>query len=203
MNLGELYAELRLLLGNVSSSAISDTRLTLWLNNAETELASAFQFFSTEKRATASMSVGQTEYSLPTDCIAIYDLRDNTEKRKIRRAHYRKFDNIDVSVTGDPSHYIRYGNYLVLYPTPDATNTMQLRYCKTLTAMSTSTSTPTLPAPWHECILLGAEYRGWRAVGEYKRAALAKNEYLSMVRSRSAEWEIEDSDEEFGLEVVR
>ena len=80
---------------------------------------------------------------------------------------------------------------------------MQIRYCKTLTAMSTSTSTPTLPAPWHECILLGAEYRGWRAVGEYKRAALAKNEYLAMVRSRSAEWEIEDSDEEFGLEVVR
>ena len=103
MNLGELYAELRLLLGNVSSSAISDTRLTLWLNNAETELASAFQFFSTEKRATAGMVVGQTEYSLPTDCIAIYDLRDNTEKRKIRRAHYRKFDNIDVSVTGDPA----------------------------------------------------------------------------------------------------
>jgi len=98
---------------------------------------------------------------------------------------------------------MRFGAYFQLFPVPNATNTMHLRYCKSLTAMSASGDTPTLPSPWHECILLGAEWRGWRALGEYKRAALAKNEYLAMVRSRNAEWEVEDSDEEFGLEIAR
>jgi len=68
--------------------------------------------------------------------------------------------------------------------------------------MSASSDTPTVPVPWHEALLLGAEVRGWKALGEYKRAAIVKNEYISLVRSRAAEWEIEESDEEFGVEMT-
>jgi hypothetical protein len=202
MTLAELLTELRSNLGNVSTDAISDDRLTLWLNNCQIELLSAFQFFQNEKKVTTTMVVDQAEYQLPSDCLAIYDLRDNTVKRKIRRTHYRKIDNVDYTISGDPTHYIRFGNYIQLIPVPDSANTMMLRYCVTPIAMSGSSDTPTVPVPWHEALLLGAEVRGWRALGEYKRAAIAKNEYISLVRSRAAEWEIEDSDEEFGIEMT-
>jgi len=202
MTLGEILTELRANLGGVSTDAITDSRMTTWVNNCQIELLSAFQFFQNEKKVTTTMVVDQAEYQLPTDCLAIYDLRDNTIKRKIRRTHYRKIDNIDYTVSGDPTHYIRFGGYMQLVPVPDSANTLMLRYCVTPTAMSESSDTPTVPVPWHEALLLGAETRGWKALGEYKRAAIVKNEYISLVRSRAAEWEIEDSDEEFGFEVT-
>ena len=203
MNLGELRSELKLSLGNRSAVAIANSRYDLWLNNTQIELASAFQFFQIEKKVTASMVIAQSHYALPSDLLAIYDLRDNTVKRKIRRSHYRKFDNLDLSTTGDPTHYVRFGDYFELTPIPKATNTMQLRYCKTLTAMTNDSDNPTLPQPWHEIILLGAEARGWKSLGEIKRRLDAKNEYLALTRSRQSEWEIEDSDEEFGVELIR
>ena len=206
MNFLQLYTELKSNLGNRSTTTGVCTldRLKLWLNNAEIEIASAFAFFQTEIVATASMVVGQVSYSVPDDCIAIYDLRDNTVKRRIMRSHYRKFDNVDLSISGDPTHYIRYGNCIYLGPqVPQATNQMQMRYCGKLTAMANDSDDPTLAQPWHECILLGAEYRGWRALGEVKKYIAVKNEFIALVRSRNAEWEIEDGDEEFGLEVIK
>lgn len=203
MNAGELVSELTSLLGNRSTNAIASARYYLWLNNTEIELASAFQFFQIEKIVTAPMVVGQSRYSLPTDLLAIYSLRDTTKKRKISRSHYRKFDNLDLSTSGDPSHYVRFGAYFELTPLPNATNTMQLRYAKNLTPMTVAASEPSLPVPWHEIILLGAEMRGWKALGEVKRRLDAKNEYLALVKSRRSEWEIEDSDEEFGVELMR
>ena len=203
MNLSELRSELKLNLGNRSTTAIASTRYDLWLNNTQIELASAFQFFELEKTVTTSMVIGQSRYALPSDCLAIYSLRDTTKKRKLKRSHYRKFDNIDLTTSADPSHYIRFGSYIELTPLPNAINTLQLRYCKTLTSMSSDSDVPSISIPWHEAILLGAEMRGWKALGEVQRRLDTKNEYLSLIRSRKSEWEIEDSDEEFGIELMR
>jgi len=201
--LAEMRSEIKLNLGNRSTDVIPDSRYDRWLNLTEIEIISAFQFFQAEKRVTTTMVVGQALYQLPSDLLAIYDLRDNTVKRKIRRSHYRKFDNIDYDVAGDPTHYIRFGNYIQLTPVPTSANTLQLRYCKNINKMVNDTDTPTLPAPWHEAIMLGAEARGWRALGELKKWAIIKNEYLALVRSRNAEWEIEEGDEEFAIELMR
>jgi len=203
MTLRQILDELRLNLGKISSATVSDDRMKVWVNNCQIELLTAFQFFQNEKKVKTAMVIGQAEYSLPKDCIAIYDLRDNSAKRKIRRTHYRKIDNVDFSVSGAPTHYIRFGNYIQLIPVPDATNELMLRYCVSPSALSSDDDVPVVPVTWHEAILLGAESRGWRSLGEYKRAAIVKNEYISLVRSRAAEWEIEESDEEFGIELVR
>jgi len=200
MNLGDMRGELILLLGNRSD--LLNARYNLWINNCQIELASALQFFQSEKKVTTTMVVGQSEYTLPSECIAIYDLTDTTAMSKIKRTHYRKTDNTNLTQTGTATHYIRFGNYIQIFPIPDAANTMQLRYCVSMTAMSGDADIPTLPQPWHEVIMLGAEWRGWRALGEYQRAALAKNEYIAMVRSKQSEYEIEDSDEEFGVEPI-
>jgi hypothetical protein len=69
--------------------------------------------------------------------------------------------------------------------------------------MSGDSDEPTIFQPWHEGILLGGEVRGWRALRERQNYIETKNEYLSLVRSRQSEWEIEEGDEEFGLELVR
>ena len=62
---------------------------------------------------------------------------------------------------------------------------------------------PTLSWLWHECILLGGEYRGWRALREYDRYIAAKNEFLSLVRSRRTEDMIADEHSDFGMGVRR
>lgn len=204
MNFLSLQNELIQNLGNrsVTSGACTTSRIKLWLNNAQIEIISAFQFFQTEKRVSAPMVIGQQVYQLPSDCLAIYALRNESTGRKIRRSHYRKFDN-RVTPTGEPFEYIRFGNYFELNSKPTVANTLYLRYAKVITSMSGDSDEPTIFQPWHEGILLGGEVRGWRALRERQNYIETKNEYLSLVRSRQSEWEIEEGDEEFGLELVR
>lgn len=202
LTLSEIRSEVKLNLGNRSTDVIADARYNLWINLTELELASAFQFFQLEKVATTTMVAGQAVYQLPSDLLAIYSLSDTTAKRKLRRSHYRKFDNIDTTVSGDPTHYIRFGSYIQLVPVPAQANVLQLRYCKIFNKMVNDNDAPTIPPPWHECLILGAESRGWRALGEYQRAALVKNEYIALVRSKQSEFEMEESDEEFAIELA-
>ena len=201
MNLGALDDELVALLGNRTD--ITSARRYLWLNNAQKELAYAFPYFQNADKVTTPMVISQSSYALPSNCVAIYSIRDITLKRKIMRSSFRKFDNIDALQSGNPTHYCRFGNQFELTPVPSAANSMLLRFGKSITSMSNPTDEPTLSDPWHEVILLGAEVRGWRALRMLDQMAIVKNEYLQLLRSREPEWEIEESDEEFGLEVVR
>ena len=201
MNLGELDDELVALLGNRTD--ITSARRYLWLNNAQKELAYAFPYFQNADKVTTSMVIAQSSYALPSNCVAIYSIRDITLKRKIMRSSFRKFDNIDALQSGNPTHYCRFGNQFELTPVPSAANSMLLRFGKSITSMSNPTDEPTLSDPWHEVILLGAEVRGWRALRMLDQMAIVKNEYLQLLRSREPEWEQEESDEEFGIEVVR
>ena len=201
MNLGSLDDELVALVGNRTD--ITSARRYLWLNNAQKELAYAFPYFQNADKVTTPMVIAQSSYALPLNCVAIYSIRDITLKRKIMRSSFRKFDNIDALQSGNPTHYCRFGNQFELTPVPSAANSMLLRFGKSITSMSNPTDEPTLPDPWHEVILLGAEARAWRALRMLDQMAIVKNEYLQLLRSREPEWEIEESDEEFGLEVVR
>ncbi len=201
MNLGELDAELKLLLGNRTDITVA--RRYLWINNAQKELAYAFPFFQNADKVSTAMVVAQSEYALPDNCVAIYSIRDVTLKRKIARTSFRKFDNIDALKSGNPTHYTRYGNWFELTPVPSAANSMLLRFGRTISTMTSTTDEPTLPDPWHEVILLGAEVRGWRALRQLDQMAIVKNEYLQLLRSREPEWEQEEADDEWGVEVVR
>jgi hypothetical protein len=202
MNFGVIKGEARLLLGNRSIEQISDSRMGLWTNNSQIEILGALQFFENEKRLMTPMVVGQEIYSLPTDCLAIYDLRDNTTGRKIRRSHYRKFDNLP-SMSGVPTHYIRFGRRIQLNTTPSSANVMYLRYCVTPTPMVLDVDNPSLSVIWHEAIMFGTIYRGWYALGEMQRYLAAKNEFLAIVRSRQDEAAMEESDEDFGIELLK
>jgi hypothetical protein len=204
LNLGEIRSEVKSNLGNRAD--ITDARYNLWINLTETELASAFPFFQNATKGTWVLTVGTATYSLTsklTDFLALYSVKDMTVKRRIKRTGFRKIDNIDETLTGDPTHYIRFGDTIQFVPVPSAANTVQCRYGKTLTAMSGDNDTPTITLPWHEALVLGATLRGWRALKQYEEMALWKNEYLGFVRSREAEWETEEWDEEFGLELMR
>ena len=201
MNLGNLDDELKLLLGNRSD--ITQARRYLWINNAQKELAYALPYFQNADKVSTLMVVGQSEYALPSNCVAIYSIRDVTLKRKIARSSFKKFDNIDALQPGNPTHYCRFGNWFELTPVPIAANSMLLRFGKTILTMSNPTDEPTIPDPWHEVILLGAEVRGWRALRQLDQMAIVKNEYLQLLRSREPEWEQEEADEEWGIEVVR
>jgi hypothetical protein len=202
MTTAELLAELILLLGNRSTEAIPISRYYTWLTNSQNELAYGLRLPEVEKKVTAIMVVGTAVYGLPSDLVAIYNLRDNTLKRRIRKSGFRKFDNIWSETSGDPTHYIRFGSNIQLTPVPSNANTLQIRYAKVISSINAILE-PAIGVMWNEAILLGAEYRGWKSLGEYQRMSIVKNEYISIVRSRRAEVEQEDEDEDFGMEVVR
>jgi len=206
MTLDDMRSELILLLGNRSTSIIPLTRYNLWLNNAQREIVGAVEVPEASTTATTAQVSGTALYDVDSTIMVLYGVRCEHNNRLLTPTNYRKLYNTDIDSSGDPTHWMREGTQFRVYPVPSfssGSRNFTQRGAEVLTPMSATTDVPTLSEVWHECILLGGEYRGWRALREYQRYIAAKNEFLSMVRSRRTEDMIEDEHSDFGIQIRR
>ena len=201
----EMKDELVLLLGNRSSNVIADTRYYLWLSSAQKEICGVVEVPELVTTGDVDQEDDTATYDIPSEITLIYGIKCNHNNRLLRPSGYRKLYNVDLTSSGDPTHWMREGSQFRAYPVPafsSGTRTFTVRGVGVLTDMSASVE-PTLSWLWEECILLGGEYRGWKALREYDRYLAAKNEFLSLVRSRRTEDMIEDEHSDFGIQMRR
>lgn len=133
----------------------------------------------TAASTTATMSVGFTGssnisgasyilrrvfYSMASDVDRVDDMRQTITDRKLEPIDIRTFDRLipDPTFTGTPVYYSLLGvdssnNWrLALYPTPNATINMQLRYYQRITELSADSDSPVIPLKWQSALVFGA-----------------------------------------------
>jgi len=137
-----------------------------------------------ENQETASMNtVGDNPtYTLPTDFMYPVSFRNLNEEDPLQQLNPKRYDEIkNLTQTGPPTHYMWWRNQLTLFPTPDTTYTVQLRYVKRLPELSASTSVTLIPREWDEIIIQGGFYRmlSWLDQGDLSLKEEAK--YTKMV----------------------
>jgi hypothetical protein len=100
------------------------------------------------------------------------DFKDHTSIMEGRSDH-----------TSTPIIYSRYNSNLYLHPAPDKVYSIKIKYLKTLDDLG-SGGAP-VPQSWHEIILLGAEYRLWRKMGDITRSSAIRNERDALIMTAS------------------
>lgn len=158
MNLGTMRTRLRNMVGNPSTAEVADSDLNTLINDSLLEVQDRFTL-NEGKRVIQFTTVSGTEkYSVPPDCMAVLSVTDVTNKNKLTKRGDRWASTHFFTQNAKPTDYVRYVDWIQLYPTPDGAYTFQLYYKNTHTVLINDADTPTIPTAWHKGILHYARY---------------------------------------------
>ena len=116
----------------------------------------------------------------PDECRYIYSIRliDGAESKKLTPMTPRKIDLYEPfgqqSDPARPTHYIEWKDWLQLYPIPDDTYVIKIRYFKWQTAFASGSSTAEI-SHIDDIIIKSAAIHVWEILGEPEQAAIMTN----------------------------
>ena len=166
-----------------------------WVNLAYLRLTTRNRFFAIKTNFTfpqletldssQTMSDGVQYISVPSDCMVVRDVYDYTNKRYLTQIPWREYlkytDRFDTSAEGEPTEWVRAGDYIYLHPTPDSSTDTIYVYYRKIPAVLTGTNTTVLDTAWDEPILQLALIIGKTWLKEYPEAEEMKKEWLDNV----------------------
>lgn len=112
----------------------------------------------------ASYVLRKVFYSLPSDLDRLIDIRQSITKIKLVPIDTRTYDYYlpEPTSVAQPVYYAPMGvdtsgyYQVTLYPIPDTTYNMQIRYFKTTTDLSSGSDVPNIPEKFQDLIVFGA-----------------------------------------------
>ena len=126
---------------------------------------------------THTITAYRERFAKPSECRTIYDIRmiDGSMSRTLLPMTPK---SIDKSVpfaaqnsTGKPTHYVEWKDWIQLYPIPDDTYIIKMRYYKWQTAFALGTSTAEIDHI-DDIITFAAAAYVWKFLGEPEQAAI-------------------------------
>jgi hypothetical protein len=190
---------------------LPNAKLDSYLNKSFWEILDKLPFRVKEKTVTFQTAVGSALYSVPASFEAI---------RHLSIEDYNSFEHTDVDQMdpkvyeasyanrsdsyGKPTHYVRENNFIRLYPTPDNTYTLTLKYNAELADLSDTNQYPSVPRVWYEIIELGGLWRRFLSLNDYPRVSAVKNLQRDLLSTTTPIQAKEKMDNRHaGLEVIR
>ena len=95
---------------------------------------------------------------------------------------------------GVPEYYAWFGTWIELFPSPDSSYSLQLRYVAKQGTLVASTDTPALDARWHQAWLYKTTELLEASRANPEGEALARNRYLSYVATLQTDRGLRQSD---------
>jgi hypothetical protein len=156
MNLGQIRADTRIGVGNVTTTDVPDSALNACINKAYRYIATVYPNLPSRVISTITTVVGIQNYNLPADCFAVrklWDITNNTWLTK-RGERWGAQQQVANASQGKPTDYIRYLNYVQLWPIPDGIYTIDLYYQSSIADLVSDADVPVIPIPWHEGLII-------------------------------------------------
>lgn len=181
-DLGQVMSNATQMLGNRSD--IAQSTASFWANEAAQKVFYSVFHSGLEALAVSSTTSGENRITKPTDFFELIALSDlSLSQPALLRPTYP--DQIDSASTelGRPTRYIEYGTHLQLWPTPDSTYSVQMRYRARQSVLTTTTATPSFDTRYG----LAWTYKTTELLADVvldpERAAMYRNKYLSEMAS--------------------
>lgn len=197
-------------LGLDGDNDLPDIDCDLLLNRSYAWLLNAFKFRSKESTVVFPTIEGERNYELPDDfeslrgvSILQSDTGQHTPLNRLTINTYETKYNESVEDRTFPTDYLREGNCIKLWPTPDAIYSITLKYDKLLDDLGNTVVSTSIPKNWDEFILTGATYRGYIRLGDFPRAAtLRKLLDVDIIKAQPVEKKEETDSHLSGLQAV-
>lgn len=190
MTFAEMYGEVQ---SYLPESGIDATTAKKYVNRAYLQMAMSFQFYGVETKTTFNTAAADNDYDIGTvavgakDIVAIYN---NTQDYPLVQRDIVWWEATledPTTVTGEPTDWVRYGDDILLYPTPDAIYEMNIRYKTNPAEMTTDGESPVFPEEWHEAIVLSAMSKAAFFYGFDNKGINMKNEALALISALQEE----------------
>ena len=185
LTLGQCLSRATTLAGGRRDWATSEA--SFWANMAAVEVFQQVHHTPLEALAVSSTTSGEARVTLPSDfegMLSLSNLSITVEGagRQLDRWEAYRMDS-NATPLGTPIAYATYSDYLELWPTPDSSYSLQMRYYAKQPELVESTATPRFDERWHP----GWLYRT-AALLELSRdnpqgAAVMQGQYLSYMGS--------------------
>lgn len=129
------------------------------------------EFFTT---ATTALPAGTEDLALPSDFSRLYSavaLQSGTEgNQPLAQITPSDFDRLPTDSAGKPQWYDIVGSTISVYPTPDASYTIQLRYWRVPDTMTLTTDEPEIPSEYHHLLVTYALVKCFERENDYEAA---------------------------------
>lgn len=168
---------------------------SLYINLAMQDIAIKLPQQERETVAVSSLSSGENRYFLPPDCDQILNLSfltqtsastgwPNAPSWGIRQANVWELDSQSAGTfPGTPQFYVPYASWLELYPSPDSSYSVQLRYLRRFSDLTNLESAPSLATRFHPAVMMRAAELLAERSGDLQRAAYLGQRFLSFMGS--------------------
>lgn len=147
---------------------------TAKLNEGQGYVAAQTDFRELFTAVTTTLSAGTEDLTLPTNFSRLYSLvcvgSTGQENIALQQITPSDFDGLSNDSTGRPYFYDVNGGTLSVYPTPDASYDIQLRYWKTPAELVLGTDEPEIPPAYHHLLVSYALVKCFERENDYDAA---------------------------------
>ncbi len=155
-----------------------NTKISAWINDTRKDLALEYDFSDLYVEGTCLTSAGSATYAMPDDCLDLLDIWAGT--KKLVRLDLKERDELsetDIDATwvkfqlateqgtndsyqAPPDYYVIKGNEIDLWPTPDGSYTLVLKYYAQPTDFTVDADSDRISNFHFDALLWGAALRG-------------------------------------------
>lgn len=204
MNLTAALADLRTRIGNPNTTEMPDATLTSILNYAQREIATKYKFLIFRVEGSIPTIIGTSDYALPSNVKVVRSVWDVTNKIKLRKAgeRFNAESLANYTVNSKPLWYMRIGNNIRLYPTPDAVYTIKYFGKQVPTDLVAGGDLVVLPDTWIDGLLKLTRAKYYDDIAhDITKAIEAMNSWQLWLQTQPTEIDEENVDNDRGVEM--
>lgn len=161
-------------------SDLAQSTVSLYANQAALDVHLAVEPQEMEGLAVSSTTSGQNKITLPTDFQAVLAV-SNLSVSPFQLLTKKNFMDIDSSTTqlGIPHDYVLYDTWMELWPSPDSSYSIQLRYQTRPSVLTTLTATPSFDTRFGIAWMYKtASYCAWH-LKDFETASIFDQKYMA------------------------
>lgn len=181
-DLSTLMSESTALIG--ARTDLSLSRVSFWVNEAHRQVYDFVNQESAEALATSSTTSGENRITLPSDFREVINL-SNTSVEPVDVLRQVDVDTIDslTTITGTPDRYVKYATWLELYPSPDSSYSLILRYRAQASDMLATTDVPSVDTQYRYGVLMKSVELLSDAILDSEGATIYRNKFISYMNA--------------------
>lgn len=177
----------------LKDGAFDDNDIIDYINDTQNEVLGADEFSFLEKIHSETLSVGATDFTLPSDYqvsirLETIDPVNANNASTLDYVPYRNLFNKQPNALTStaqvwPQYYTLFSNRLIFDTKVDKAYTAKLYYLGRPTELSGDSDVPTIPQEFSEIYVLGALERAEKTRDNYDFAAVHENKRLELVEN--------------------